>query len=136
MKLLLDTHILLWWFLDAPELPPSFATTLDRLEREGTPLFVAAISLWEIAKLASLKRISLSISLDEWFSSLESDPLLEILPLTGAVALESTRLGESFHKDPADQIIAATARCHGLKLMTVDGRILESGAVACLPLGK
>jgi PIN domain nuclease of toxin-antitoxin system len=46
------------------------------------------------------------------------------------VAVESTRLGARFHSDPIDQVIVATARCHGLTLLTVDERIIESGVVA------
>ena len=55
-----------------------------------------------------------------------------MLLLTGRIAAESTRLGSAFPNDPADQLIAATARCHGLMLLTADERIVESGVVAVL----
>lgn len=55
---------------------------------------------------------------------------MRLLELTPRIALESTRLGSSFHTDPADQVIAATARVHGLKLVTADTRIRESRVVA------
>jgi len=79
--------------------------------------------------LTSLGKFKASFSLDHWFQELEDDPVIEILPLTGQIILESTRLGESFHKDPADQLIVATARYHGLRLMTADERIHRSGTV-------
>jgi PIN domain nuclease of toxin-antitoxin system len=60
----------------------------------------------------------------------EGHPAVRILPLTGRIALESTRLGEAFPRNPADRIIAATARCHALRLMTADARIRDSKAVA------
>jgi PIN domain nuclease of toxin-antitoxin system len=128
MRILLDTHILLWWLLDHPDLPARSRTILENAESERFCLSV--ISLWEIAKLESAGRIRITNSIDAWFENLESHPSLEILPLNSKIILESTRLGDRFHKDPADQLIAATARCHGLKLMTLDERIRRSGAVA------
>ncbi len=54
---------------------------------------------------------------------------LTSLPLTASIAVESVRLGDDFHRDPADQIIVATARCHGLTLITADERIRKWGKV-------
>jgi PIN domain nuclease of toxin-antitoxin system len=53
----------------------------------------------------------------------------QVLPITAKIAAESVRLGDEFPRDPADQIIAATARCHGLTLMTSDKRIRNWGRV-------
>jgi PIN domain nuclease of toxin-antitoxin system len=64
------------------------------------------------------------------FHDLETHPQIELFALTPQIALESTRLGPKFHTDPADQIIAATARVHGLRLVTADHRIRKSGVVA------
>jgi PIN domain nuclease of toxin-antitoxin system len=52
-----------------------------------------------------------------------------VLPITAAVAAESARLGRDFPKDPADRIIVATARCHGLRLVTADEHIRRWGKV-------
>lgn len=57
------------------------------------------------------------------------DPIVRLLPLSGLAILESTRLGADFHKDPADQLIVATARIHALRLLTADERIKQSGVV-------
>jgi PIN domain nuclease of toxin-antitoxin system len=127
MRLLLDTHILLWWQLDHPDLPARYRALLDNAENERPCLSI--ISIWELAKLESSGRIRVIGSIDNWLEELESNPSLEVLPLSSRIILESTRLGERFHKDPADQLIAATARCHGLKLMTQDERIRRSGTV-------
>ena len=59
-----------------------------------------------------------------------SHPLLSIFPLTPEIAADSVRLGDNFPGDSADQMIAATARHHGLKLLTSDERIRKSGKVA------
>lgn len=130
MKYLLDTHVVLWWLADDRKLSKGHAKLLERSERSGTAVGLSALSLWEIAKLVERGRLELTQSLDESLEQLETSEFITILPLTGRVAIESTRLGARFHSDPIDQIIVATARCHGLTLLTVDERIIESGVVA------
>lgn len=130
MRFLLDTHILLWWYLDQPEIPSKFLPLLEEAKRRGEGVGLSIISLWEIAKLVSLGKLEMTVSLDLWFEELENDPVLKILPLNARIILESTKLGLDFPKDPADQLIVATARCQGLRLMTADERILRSGGVA------
>ena len=109
--------------MDDIKLPKNYSLFLSRAEEKNEKVHLAMISLWEIAKLLEYGKIKATIALDEWFSELARDPLIEILPLTPQIILESTRLGSAFHKDPADQIIVATARCHELKLLTCDERI-------------
>ena len=129
MSVLLDTHILVWWYTGSEDLPAAYRALIDNIEKEQGHLFVSAMSLWEIAKLVSVGKLRLQASLDQWFYELEHDSVIEVLPLSAGVILESTRLGAGFHRDPADQLIVATARCHNLRLLTVDRRICESGAV-------
>jgi PIN domain nuclease of toxin-antitoxin system len=88
------------------------------------------ISFWEIAKLLERGRLRLPRSADQLFEELASHPELDIYPLTPRISLESTRLGPRFHADPADQIIAATARVHGSRPVKTDERIRRSGVVA------
>lgn len=130
MKYLLDTHILIWWCLDLQNLSRKYRELLNACETTGEPLGLSIISLWEISKLVASKKFLINFSLDEWFSELEEHSKLNILPLSSRIILESNRLGATFHKDPADQLIAATARCHGLRLLTVDEKIIESGVVS------
>ena len=130
MKYLLDTHVVIWWLTDDRKLSKGHTKLLERSERSGTAVGLSAISLWEIAKLVERGRIELTQSVDDSLEQLETSAFVSILPLTGRVALESTRLGARFHSDPIDQIIVATARCNGLTLLTVDERIIESGVVA------
>lgn len=129
MILLLDTHILLWWYLDSPDLPERYGTLLEQTKMRHEELAVSVMSLWEISKLADKKKIDLSFSLDEWFEKLEQDPFLQVLPLNSRIILEGTRLGPGFPRDPGDQLIAATARVHHLSLMTVDFGIINSRVV-------
>jgi PIN domain nuclease of toxin-antitoxin system len=130
MRVLLDTHALLWWLADERRLSLVQRETVERSTRSGERLGLSAISFWEIAKLLERGRLRLPRSADQLFEELESHPELDIYPLTPRISLESTRLGPCFHADPADQIIAATARVHGLRLVTADERIRRSGVVA------
>ena len=130
MKYLLDTHVVIWWLTDDRKLSKAHAKLLEKSERSGTAVGLSAMSLWEIAKLVERGRLELTQSVDDSLEQLEASAFVTILPLTARVAIESTRLGARFHADPIDQVIAATARCHGLTLLTVDERIIESGVVA------
>jgi PIN domain nuclease of toxin-antitoxin system len=131
-RILLDTHILIWWRLNSRRLDRNRARRLQELENKQQPVSISAISLWEIAVLASHDRIEIDDPLDGWLEETEAHPLIEVLPLSARVAAESVRLGPDFHNDPADRIIAATARVHGLYLMTADDRIRKWGQVPVL----
>jgi PIN domain nuclease of toxin-antitoxin system len=130
--ILLDTHILIWWRLDSQQLGRSQARRLQDLENRQKPIAISAITLWEIAMLEARGRIEIAEPPDIWLEELEGHPLVEVLPLTARIAAESARLGPDFHNDPADQIIVATARVHGLPLMTADKRIRKWGKVPIL----
>ena len=90
---------------------------------------VAAITLWEIAKLVQLRRMEFDRPLGAILREIEGHPMLRIIRLDGDVARESTMLGDRLRGDPADQLIVATARVHGLRLVTADERIRRSGTV-------
>jgi PIN domain nuclease of toxin-antitoxin system len=126
---LLDTHILVWWLLDVPRLSKLQIGILNELLQTNQPAALSAISLRETAFMLQRGRIEVDASLNVWLNSIESHPLLTILPLTATVAAESVRLGDEFPNDPADQIIVATARCHNLALITADERIRKWGKV-------
>ena len=129
ISFLLDTHILLWWRTEFHRLSKAQARVLEGLEEQGQPVGLSAISLREFAMMMHRRRISVEMPLDTWMDSIEFHPLITILPLTTKIAAESVRLGDDFPRDPADQIIVATARCHGLTLITSDARIRKWGRV-------
>lgn len=130
MKYLLDTHILIWWAVDQSKLPKKYHTILQDLESEEARAGISVMSLWEISKLVQYEKLRFSFSLDQWFADIEEHPRLQVLPLNSRIILEATRLGPHFHKDPADQLITATARTHGLQLLTMDEKIISSGIVS------
>ena len=129
ISFLLDTHIVVWWLLDLDRLSKVQAHALDNVEEHGYSVGLSAISLRELAKMIQRGRLVVGAPLESWIEELESHPLITIFPLTPTVAVESVRLGNDFHRDPADQIIVATARCHDLTLITADDRIRKWGRV-------
>lgn len=121
MKYLLDTHAWIW-ALEAPEkLPAPIREVL--LEQDHLPFGLAAISPWEVAKKESKGRLHLSMPVRQWVECATQAPFIELLPLAVDIALESARLPSPFHKDPADQMIVATARVHNLVLISADQRL-------------
>lgn len=128
MIALLDTHVLIWWLQDPALLSPAQKRVVDGVGAES-PLRVSDISLWEIATLHSLGRIRLAIPVREWLEKAVAPPLVRRHGISPAIATEVARLPDSFHRDPADRILVATARTLGATLLTHDRRIRESGLV-------
>jgi PIN domain nuclease of toxin-antitoxin system len=120
--IILDTHILIWWVNQSDRLQ---AGTLQRIETESDAVAVSAISLWEIAKLVQGGRLQLSIPVEDWIEQALAYPKVVVVPLSPVIAVESTRLPQPFHKDPADEIIVASARVLACPLITYDGKILN-----------
>ncbi|OQA23980.1 MAG: Ribonuclease VapC22 [Verrucomicrobia bacterium ADurb.Bin345] len=130
MKFVLDTHTWFWSLADWHALPPRARTVLSNPRH--APFGLAAISLWELAKLVEKGRITLTIPVSEWIRRAQDPDLITILPLTGQVAIDSTTLPDGFHSDPADELIIATARLHNATLITADKRIQRYGSVKTL----
>jgi len=126
---LLDTHILIWWRLGGGQLTRPQAQLLAELEKRGESAFISAITLWELGKMVEHGRLQIGQPLDLWLEEIENHPFITVVPITSRIVAESVALGEDFHKDPADQIIVATARCLGLRLITADERIHRWGKV-------
>jgi len=134
VKYLLDTHAWLWSVLDDPRLSRRARAALNGVssaDRAG----IAAISLKEASWHLAHGRIVVDARFGPWplwLRSAASLSYLEVLPLTVDVAIESEELGGGFPVDPADRLIAATARVHDLTLITADAPIRKSRAVRTL----
>ena len=120
---LLDTHVLLWMASDDKRLSKR-AHEVIRKAREGSGIAVATITLWEIAWLAHHQRIVVVGSLESFVRETAARVILR--PVTVEVAVLAARLPESFPRDPADRLIAATAMVEGMTLVTADARIRQS----------
>lgn len=132
MKALLDTHVLLWWLGQDPRLSNLHREVIENAG-EDSPLMVSEITLWEIATLHSLGRIELQLPLRDWLEKATAPPLVRRFGISPAVAAEVAALPDSFHRDPADRILVATARVLGATLLTQDRRIRKAAIVDTIP---
>ena len=131
MRALLDTHVLIWWLDDPDRLSAAQRAVVTSASRES-PLLVSDISLWEVATLHGLGLIDLTIPLREWLDKAVAPPLVRRHGVSPAIASELAALPDSFHRDPADRILVATARVLGATLLTQDRRILDAEVVDTL----
>jgi PIN domain nuclease of toxin-antitoxin system len=117
MRLLLDTHILLWWVMGDRRLPKSIATLIASPESD---VAVSAASIWEIVIKRALGRIE--IDPEELLSSMTADGFSE-LPLRYTHALKLDSLPRR-RDDPFDRLLIAQSIAEGRRLVTTDDRIL------------
>jgi PIN domain nuclease of toxin-antitoxin system len=127
-RILLDTHVLIWWLAGDPQLRPAQRRLLAKATADR-PLLISDISLWEIATLHELGRIRLALPLRDWLERAAAPPLVQRCGISPAVAAEVTALPSTFHRDPADRIIVATAKVMGATLLTSDRRIVQARIV-------
>jgi PIN domain nuclease of toxin-antitoxin system len=126
-RLLLDTHILVRWLVEAKRLSREQARVLEATVRRSEPVALSAVSLLEIAVLAKDRKLKLNATLEEFFNDIEANPVFRLLPLSFEIASEIASLDGL--RDPADRCIVATARVHRLRLVTSDERIVNSKLV-------
>ena len=133
MNLLLDTHVWIW-SQEAPEECGPLA--LERLADPANTLYVATVSTLEIARLVDGGGLILRGSLQAWVR--RSTDLLRsrTVELSHAIAMTAYELPGTFHKDPADRILVATAKRLSLTLVTADERILAYSHVRSLNARK
>lgn len=114
MSLLLDTHVVLWWLTDSPELGHDTKQQLD----DEPAVYLSSATVWEIAIKQAIGKL------------IEPDDLPEIvvdagfrpLSITAEHAVVAGRL-PPLHRDPFDRMLIAQARCEGLTLVTRDPQI-------------
>ncbi len=119
MKYLLDTHTWVWWHTAPEQLPDKIKGIISSPESHDT-LLLSSISVWEFCKLVEKNRIVLSIDTQQWLDRALAMAGLFFVPLTPEISIRSTTLPGIFHKDPGDQILAATARAFNAPILTKD----------------
>jgi PIN domain nuclease of toxin-antitoxin system len=124
LPLLLDTHVLVWLVFGEPMLGSRTKSTIARASLEGR-LLISAITPWEIGVLVSKGRIDLRRDALAWVRSALELPGVRFAELSPEISVESTRLPWEMHGDPADRILAATARHLGAVLVTADQKLLR-----------
>lgn len=119
MRLLLDTHLLLWWVANNGKLSEQARALIS--DPENT-VFISAVSLWEIWLKESLGKLRLPADFE---NKLESESF-ESLPLTGPQTRQVARL-PWYHRDPFDRMLVAQAQVEDLTLLTADDRVSVYG---------
>lgn len=124
MKIVLDTHIII--FANSGRLSEKRIKTL---ENEKNELYVSQISLWEITKLYELKRIATERSLEHLLVSIYYHKRFNLIELNPAVLLKLAEVSPKMLKDPADQLIVASALSINAALMSDDQQIKTGNLV-------
>jgi PIN domain nuclease of toxin-antitoxin system len=128
VKLLLDTHIFLWSFLESARLTERVAAELENSLNE---LWLSPIVIWEVLMLAERGRVRLELDAAAWVRrACQTVPFREA-PVNHEVAIQSRAI-DLVHQDPADRFLAATALVYDLTLVTADERLLRSRRIASL----
>lgn len=121
--ILLDTHTWIWSHSETKLLSDNVKNVIKKTPPDQRA--IASISIWEFAMMVAKGRIEVRIDPKRWLNSAIGNSGLLVIELTPEIAVESCNLPGGFHKDPADQIIVATARTRDLKLLTKDREILQ-----------
>jgi PIN domain nuclease of toxin-antitoxin system len=128
LRLLLDTHIILWSAAEPEKLPQDIT---NELESDSNELWFSSISVWEILLLAEKDRISLGQDIVKSVREIFRRVPLKEAVLNQEVAIQS-RIVQLPHQDPADRFLAATAMVYDLTLVTADSRLLSARDVPIL----
>jgi PIN domain nuclease of toxin-antitoxin system len=128
INLLLDTHIWLWMLLEPGRLSQRVSRTLGNPE---TQLWLSPISVWELLMLTSKGRIRLTEDAGSWARRSIEWLALREATLTIDVSLETVTLGLP-HSDPADRLIAASAKVFDLTLVTADEKLIAAPGIKVL----
>ncbi|WP_235526298.1 type II toxin-antitoxin system VapC family toxin [Nostoc piscinale] len=122
VKLLLDTHIWIWYLLGNESLSSQLQTTIAATTTE---LWLSPISIWETLLLAEKGRISLQPHPVAWIDLALNTLEIREAPLNRQIAILSRQL-QLPHQDPGDRFIAATAVYHQLTLATADANLTSA----------
>ena len=118
--ILLDTHVLAWLTAEPHKLSKAARSTIRRAQLTGG-IAISAITLWELALLASRGRLRLVGTLGEYLDQVTSR--VSVIPITSQIAMLATQLPLDYSNDPCDRLIGATALAEGMVLITKDKRI-------------
>lgn len=124
-RFLADTNVLMAILQDVRRLTREQRRAVETSERDGLPMCVSAMTLIEFASLLRIGSKRLKLDVEELAEKLGDAELVEIVPLSIAIMQDMAVIGHLL-PDPADCAIVATARVHGLTLLTMDQRIIES----------
>ncbi len=119
MTYLLDTNAWLWAYLDNGALPEDVRAILDKRDAQ---FGLSAISVWEVGKKHQIGKLDLKQDLGTWLRGAVAT-YIHVLPLTPEIVADAMKLPDFSTRDPADELVVATARVHQLTLLTSDTKL-------------
>ncbi|MGB2633282.1 MAG: type II toxin-antitoxin system VapC family toxin [Candidatus Acidiferrum sp.] len=120
--ILLDTHVLVWVSGEPSRLSKQAASAIRRANRAGG-MAVSAITLWELAWLASHGRLLVTGTVEAYLEEVSS--LVAIRPITSKIAALANQFPTEYSSDQCDRLIGATALAEGMVLVTKDTKIRD-----------
>ncbi len=120
--IVLDTHALVWWAVGDRRLSAPARRAIKAAAKAGG-VFASAISVMEVATAVRRGRLAFNVPFEQWLADLRSLPELRVEPVSAEIAALAGSFDGTMHGDPADRIIAATARRLGARLVTADERL-------------
>lgn len=122
-RLLLDTHVVLWWLNGDPQLPQM---VVERVQAPEAEVFVSQASLWEMAIKVSIGRLQVDLQELERQVPLQG---FRWLPISNAHLLAVGNLeSDGVHRDPFDRLLVCQSRVEPMLLLTVDSQLGSYGA--------
>lgn len=130
-SVLLDTCAAIWLANGDPIAPAALASITHAALADG--VFVSPATAWEIgllsrARVTKAPAVTFLPDPQSWFARLMAGPAIKEAPLLAEIAIASSHLPEPLHGDPGDRFIIATARHHGMPVVTRDSKIIDYAA--------
>jgi Uncharacterized protein conserved in bacteria len=118
--ILLDTHVLVWLTSEPTKLSRQASSAIRRAGRGGG-IAISAITLWELAWLATHGRLQPTGTAEAYLD--EASSRVAVRPITAKIAALANQLPAEYSNDPCDRLIGATALAEGIVLVTKDTKI-------------
>lgn len=117
MRILLDTHIYLWWLTDSPKLSTAAMQTIAT----ANEVYISSASIWEAGIKISAGKLEAEI--DDLIDGIQLNGFIE-LPITAKHSKQAAQLPD-IHRDPFDRMLVAQTLCEPLRLLTADEQIVK-----------
>jgi PIN domain nuclease of toxin-antitoxin system len=125
--ILLDTHVVIWLAADESRISNKAKQAIDEARRAEQGLAISDFTLFELVMASRKSRIGIDTSVESFLAQVERR--FVVLPITRDVCVQTLALPRDYPRDPADQIIGATALANGITLVTADAQIRKSRVV-------
>ncbi len=125
MNYVIDTHILIWYFIGSERLPEKAKRIIDDCLNGGGLLLISTISLSEALDISDKKKIRFDFR--AMLKIIQNEPAFQIVDYSLPIFIETMKLKKI--REIHDRIIAATARLFGASILTKDKLIIESGEI-------